>query len=181
MTTRMGTFEMFCWATFIAGVLFFVDKFYFKDKVVSDNNFSPPYSHYLSDEDKATLCKPWKECATLQEAIVYESRGEPLEGKRLVAQVVLNRVEHPHWPDSVEEVVHEPKQFSYVNDKHLQKEPTDEDWVMAGKVAYNLLTDQVEVDSEATFYHNTSVKPNWAKHKEVVAKVGNHIFYKGGK
>lgn len=175
----MGDLEMICCSIVISGVVFLADNLHNRPKDFS--KIQPPYAHYVSDEDKALLCSIWKDCSVLQEAIVYESRGEPLAGKRMVAKVVLNRVQHPHWPDTVEEVLYEPKQFSYVNDKHLQRKPDKNDWVVAGKVAYNLLTERTRVDSEATFYHNKRVRPSWSKHKEVVAEIGNHVFYKGGK
>ena len=41
-------------------------------------------------------------------AIIYlEARGEPAEGQQAVAEVVLNRVAHPDFPDSVSEVLHQ--------------------------------------------------------------------------
>ena len=41
-------------------------------------------------------------------SIIYlEARGEPAEGQQAVAEVVLNRVISPDFPDSVEEVLHQ--------------------------------------------------------------------------
>ena len=41
-------------------------------------------------------------------AIIYlEARGEPAEGQQAVAEVVLNRVVSPDFPDSVSEVLHQ--------------------------------------------------------------------------
>lgn len=49
----------------------------------------------------------------LSSVLHYEARGEPLEGKLAVAEVVLNRVEHHRFPDTVCEVVTQPRQFSW--------------------------------------------------------------------
>lgn len=51
----------------------------------------------------------------LATAIFFEARGEPIEGKELVANVILNRVEHSSYPDAVCGVVNQPKQFSYTH------------------------------------------------------------------
>lgn len=142
---------------------------------------TPPTLKPLTKAEKSILCNAWSDCSLLSEVVVYEARGEPLEGRRMVAQVVLNRVEHQSWPNTIEEVVHQSKQFSYLEDKQRQKTPTKEDWTEAASVAYNVLHGVVEVDTKATFYHERKVNPFWADHKEMVAVVGNHVFYQGGR
>ena len=55
-------------------------------------------------------------------AIVYAEAGtEDFTGQRLVADVVLNRVHSPAWPNSVSEVVYQPYQFSPVIDGGLDR------------------------------------------------------------
>ena len=135
----------------------------------------------LTKSEKQILCSAWEDCKLLTELIVYEARSEPLEGKRLVAKTVLNRVEHKSWPDTIKGVIYEPKQFSYIEDMHKQRTPTDGDWLEASSVAFNILHGYIDVESTATFYHERSIKPFWADHKEMVADVGNHKFYTGGK
>jgi len=183
---RMSSFEFLCWAVFLAGILYFASKHVVQNEqpIASVTEIGQAYhqkTYHQTEEDKAFLCKQWRECEVLQEAIVWESRSESIEGQRMVAKVILNRVEHPHWPNTVEEVVYEPKQFSYVEDMHLQKTPSKKDWTTAGKVAYNMLHGIIDVDTQATFYHTKQVKPYWAKNKEVVAVVDSHIFYNGGR
>ena len=48
----------------------------------------------------------------LAAAVFFESRSEPLEGQRAVAEVVMTRVESPRWPDEICAVVFQRKQFS---------------------------------------------------------------------
>ena len=178
---RMSSVEWSKWALVVACLLFFADSYFFpkKDEIIQLPVKQAPMKQ--SRSDKAFLCKHWEDCALLQQVIVYEARSEPLDGKRLVAKVVLNRVSHTSWPNTIQEVVHEPYQFSYLQDMHKQRTPTEEDWIEAGAVAYNVLHGIVEVDSDATFYHTKAVNPFWAKHKEVVAQVGQHVFYSGSK
>lgn len=176
---KMSSLEFACWALLLAGLMYFLDIYFSENK--PEVKQYPKQTYEQSDEDKAFLCKQWRECEVLQEAIVYESRNQSIRGQRMVAKVILNRVEHPHWPDTVEGVVYEPKQFSYVENMHLQKTPSKKDWTTAGKVAYNVLHGIIDVDTQATFYHTKQVKPHWAKNKEVVAVVDSHIFYTGGR
>jgi spore germination cell wall hydrolase CwlJ-like protein len=142
---------------------------------------SPVQMEPLTKSEKQILCNAWEDCKLLAELIVYEARSEPLEGKRLVAKTVLNRVEHKSWPDTIKGVIYEPKQFSYIEDMHRQRTPTDGDWLEASSVAFDVLHGTIDVESTATFYHERSIKPFWADHKEMVADVGNHKFYTGGK
>lgn len=43
-----------------------------------------------------------------------EAEGEPEDGKRLVIDTILNRVDHPYWPDTVDGVIYQSGQFSCV-------------------------------------------------------------------
>lgn len=48
----------------------------------------------------------------IAQLVMAEAEGEPEEGKRLVIDTVLNRVDHPHYPDNVYDVIYAPAQFS---------------------------------------------------------------------
>ena len=118
----------------------------------------------------------------LSEAVVWESRSEPVEGRRLVAQVILNRVHHKSWPNTVEEVIHQPKQFSYLMDMHLQRTPTQKDWTEARATAYNVLHGLIPDESQgATHYTEKSVNRSWMKNLKYIATIGQHKFFKGDK
>ena len=47
-------------------------------------------------------------------ALYHEARGEPLNGQRAVAEVIMNRVESNRFPDTICGVVMQPNQFSFV-------------------------------------------------------------------
>jgi len=48
-------------------------------------------------------------------ALYHEARGEPLNGQRAVAEVIMNRVESDRFPDTICGVVMQPNQFSFVS------------------------------------------------------------------
>src|SRR5699024_5330367 len=59
-------------------------------------------------------CVADEQCMKLAEAIYHESRGESIKGQIAVAQVIMNRVNDPKFPNTVKEVIEQPKQFSYL-------------------------------------------------------------------
>lgn len=128
------------------------------------------------DEHRAMLC--------LTQAVYYEAGFEPLEGRRAVAQVVLNRLRHPAFPKSVCGVVYQGAgtgvcQFTFVCDGALYRAPARDAWVEAEKIARAALAGYVERSvGEATHYHADYVAPRWAPLLAKVAQIGQHIFYR---
>jgi len=120
-------------------------------------------------------------------AIFFEARGEPIDGQELVANVILNRVEHSSYPDTVCEVVNQPKQFSYTHELPslgMSDNPLDYNtyhdrkaWEISKSLAQETLDNGV-VNPYIIMYHNTSVEPYWSEYYEVSGVVGNHKFYR---
>ena len=128
------------------------------------------------DERRALLC--------LTQAIYYEAGFEPLEGRRAVAQVVLNRLRHPAFPKSVCGVVYQHNsggicQFTFVCDGALYRRPAADAWRQAETIARAALAGYVDgTVGEATHYHANYVAPRWAPLLAKVAQIGQHIFYR---
>lgn len=121
----------------------------------------------------------------LTTAIYYEAANEPDEGQRAVAQVVLNRVRHPAWPDSVCGVVYQGTertdmrcQFTFTCDGSMARHPVADKWARARSVATRALSGDVFAPvGMATHYHTLAVRPVWSSSLDPVAVVGAHIFY----
>jgi spore germination cell wall hydrolase CwlJ-like protein len=121
----------------------------------------------------------------LTAAIYYESAREPLNGQRAVAQVVLNRVRHPAYPNTVCGVVFEGArrttgcQFSFACDGSLRRTPMPAIWEQSRQVAQAALGGYVYAPvGWATHYHANYVVPYWASSLIKSANVGLHIFYR---
>ena len=140
----------------------------------------PPVTHatviLLSPEEK---CEMSKQCAKLAEVGYFEARSESDEGVLATMFTVLNRVDHPHFPQTIHEVVHQPKQFSYIHDGSLEqgiKEP--EQFRRTLSLAYAVLTEDIESPiGDSTHYHTTAIHPYWADSLSYVTTIGNHKFY----
>jgi hypothetical protein len=131
-----------------------------------------------TDTLRASLC--------LTAAIYYEAANEPDEGQRAVAQVVLNRVRHPAWPDTVCDVVYQGTerpgtlcQFTFGCDGAMARTPSLAGWVRARRVAQAALAGYVHAPAGlATHYHTLAVSPSWGKTLTPVGIYGAHIFYR---
>jgi hypothetical protein len=120
----------------------------------------------------------------MTQAVYYEAGFEPVEGRRAVAQVILNRMRHPAFPKSVCGVVYQGAgtgvcQFTFVCDGALYRAPARDAWIKAEEIARQALDGYVETAvGEATHYHADYVAPRWAPLLAKVAQIGQHIFYR---
>lgn len=109
-----------------------------------------------------------------------EARGESPKGKRLVAQVIENRVQSERWPDTYVAVITQPWQFSSfnANDPNASKFPSETDPAWASCVAAaDAVLETSEPFTTANHYHTTAVSPSWKDETKIVAREMNHIFY----
>jgi N-acetylmuramoyl-L-alanine amidase len=117
--------------------------------------------------------------------IYHEARGEEIFGQLAVAQVVMNRVENPRYPDTVCGVVTQPKQFSYLNSCNVkcavQNVREQQAWKVSQSVANSMLQGH-RINLDATHYHTTWVQPYWSQHEtmHLLTTIGNHTFYLEG-
>ena len=122
----------------------------------------------------------------LAQAIYFEARNQSDDGQRAVAQVVLNRVRHPSYPDSVCGVVFQGSerstgcQFSFTCDGSINAGVRDSrSWERAERIAEEALGGRVyRPVGLALNYHTTSIMPYWAPSLVQQAVVGDHIFYR---
>jgi len=130
----------------------------------------------VPDEARALRC--------LTQAIYYEAGYEPIDGRRAVAQVVLNRLRHPAFPKSVCGVVYDGSnapgcQFSFTCDGSLRRIPSAAAWRAAEAVAADALRGHVAgTVGQATHYHTDWVAPYWAPGLTKIKQIGAHIFYR---
>lgn len=126
-------------------------------------------------------CDYNRQLETLALNIYHEARGEGEVGMQMVGEVVLNRVDHPKYPDTICEVIYQPSQFSWV--KQIRNHaPREEDmWELSLRMAERLLNGDITLyDNGATHFLNPDVVrrlPSWARNLEFVTTVGNHAFY----
>ena len=123
----------------------------------------------------------------LTAAVYYEATSEADAGQRAVAQVVLNRVAHPSYPNTVCGVVFQGSerrtgcQFSFTCDGALARVPSRFFWQRAEGVAQAALSGYVEPSvGLATHYHTIQIHPYWADSLVHLGTIGMHRFYRFG-
>ena len=108
----------------------------------------------------------------LARIISAEARGESYIGQVAVGAVVLNRVEHPSFPDTVSGVVYQSGAFSCLYDGQFY-EPVAESAYSAARDAINGL----DPSGGAIYYYNPKTATSqWIFSRPVITTIGNHRF-----
>ncbi|WP_448658110.1 cell wall hydrolase [Sphingomonas sp. CJ99] len=142
------------------------------------NPAAAPFAFAGSDADRE------RAIACLAAAVLYEA-GEDLEAQQSVAQVVLNRVRHPAFPDTVCGVVFQGSerstgcQFTFTCDGALQRRYSDGLWAQAREVAAMAINGFVYAPvGHATHYHTNWVVPYWSSSLDKIVEVKTHLFFR---
>lgn len=108
----------------------------------------------------------------LAKIISAESRGEPYEGQVAVGAVILNRIDHPSFPNTVSGVIFQPLAFSCVKDGQIN-EPVSDLSIKAAQDAIN----GWDPTGGAIYYYNPIKTTNkWIYSRDVICTIGNHKF-----
>ena len=130
----------------------------------------------------ATGGKNW---SCLAEAMYFEARGETPKGMAGVAEVILNRVDDPRYPNSVCGVVNQGTgekfrcQFTYTCDGRPETIGDQGAYERVGKIAKLMLDGAPRaLTAGATHYHTKSVNPRWSRVFPRTTTIGYHHFYR---
>lgn len=108
----------------------------------------------------------------LARIISAEARGETYLGQVAVGAVVLNRIEHPSFPDTVSGVVYQNGAFSCLYDGQFY-EPIEDSAYSAARDALNGL----DPSGGAIYYYNPKTATNkWIRSRPVITTIGRHVF-----
>jgi spore germination cell wall hydrolase CwlJ-like protein len=120
--------------------------------------------------------------------IYFEARGESYRGQVAVAQVIMNRVAHENYPNTICGVVYQNQhrrnacQFSFACDgkTNVNRTPEIAAWAQAQQITAEVLNEEIYLPEvgNATHYHATYVRPHWARNMTRLTQVGTHIFYR---
>lgn len=108
----------------------------------------------------------------LARIISAEARGEPYAGQVAVGAVVLNRVEHPSFPDTLSGVIYQEGAFTAIVDGQFNEPIADS----AYKAAKDALNGQ-DPSGGAIYYYNPDKTSNkWIRTRPVIKRIGKHLF-----
>ena len=108
----------------------------------------------------------------LARVISAEARGEPYSGQVAVGAVILNRVEHPSFPNTVAGVVYQPGAFTCMVDGQSDQPVADS----AYRAARDAL-DGADPSGGAIYYFNPSTATSaWIWSRPLIKVIGSHRF-----
>lgn len=108
----------------------------------------------------------------LAKVIAAEARGESYTGQVAVGAVILNRVEHSSFPDSISGVVYQAGAFSCVTDSNWKVEPTD----TAKKAARDAINGWDPTGGAIYYYNPAKTSNKWIRTRPVIVTIGSHVF-----
>ena len=131
--------------------------------IFSSNNASSSSSTASPNEANVEL---------LARVINGEARGEPYEGQVAVGAVVLNRVDHPSFPNSISGVVYQKGAFTAVDDGQINAQM----YASSRRAARDALNGW-DPTGGAIYYYNPKTATNqWIRTREVICTIGGHVF-----
>lgn len=147
--------------------------------------------HWWSDRPLPEAVRSDESIECLAKAIYFEARGESEKGQQAVAQVVINRVKNPAYPDDVCGVVFQNRtwfnrcQFTFACDRIPDVVRNEAAWEQAMRIATSYANEETWLPNvgAATHYHADYVSPSWGNLMRRVKTIDRHIFYvtlKGG-
>jgi len=120
----------------------------------------------------------------LARTIYWEARGEGSAGMEAVANVVMNRLGHEGFPNTICGVVRQGGeqsgcQFSWWCDGRSDKPKEDASYAIAIKIAQKALKRKLtDRTGGALYFHQRNVTPSWSAEYIETVEVGEHVFYK---
>jgi len=120
----------------------------------------------------------------LSRTIYWETKGEGAAGMEAVANVVMNRLGHEGFPNTICEVVRQGSeqgacQFSWWCDGRSDDAEEDKSYAIAKEIARKALNRQLtDRTSGALYFHQRKANPSWSAEYIKTVEVGEHVFYK---
>ncbi|RUX02766.1 cell wall hydrolase [bacterium M00.F.Ca.ET.141.01.1.1] len=160
-----------------------------QDEQPNSGRFIPPmakgdHAWIQNPLPASVFSKPEQKC--LANGIYFEARGETVRGQAAVAQVILNRVRNPAYPNSICGVVYQNDswfnrcQFSFACDGRKKRIDNPVAYKTAQDIGMAVTAGKIfipEVGSSTHYYANY-VHPGWARTMQKMTKIGLHIFYR---
>ncbi len=144
------------------------------------NNFSEqrmeenhPIEQKIVKSNSNNISISENEIDLLARIVRAEAQTEPFKGKVAVANVVLNRVHSPKFPNTIKEVIYQRGQFQPVRNGQINK-PADAESI---KAVYAALSNMRNIAQGSLFFYNPDIATNrWLDSRETAVVIGQHVF-----
>ena len=142
-----------------------------QDSVVG---FATAKKLYSSSAVRKSSSQPYRDndYELLARIISAEARGEPYRGQVAVGAVVLNRVKHPSFPDTVAGVIYQNGAFTAITDGQIHEEVYESSY----RAAREALAGSDPTGGAIYYYNPDKTSNRWIRSRTVIAAIGNHLF-----
>ncbi len=108
----------------------------------------------------------------LARLISAEARGEPYIGQVAVGAVVLNRVEHPSFPNTISGVIYQPGAFSCMDDGQFDQPIAESAW----RAAQDALNGSDPCSGAIYYFNPATATSRWIWSRPLIVQIGSHRF-----
>ncbi len=126
----------------------------------------------ISNSSTGSTTSYSNELALLARIISAESRGEPYVGQVAVGAVILNRVKHPSFPNTIAGVVYQKGAFTAVADGQFDQPVASS----AYKAAQDAMNGWDPTGGAIYYYNPKTATSAWIRTRPVITTIGNHVF-----
>ncbi len=114
--------------------------------------------------------------------VLQEANGQPFQGMVAVAAVALDRVKDPRWPNKLDDVIYQRKQFSGMSHHVRRGDYTEREIRKAVLATFEAYASSRPCGFEVFWYHADYIDlPIWARDQMQMTPachIGSHIFYR---
>ncbi len=108
----------------------------------------------------------------LAKTIYAEGRGEPYTGQVAIGAVVMNRIRHSSFPNTVSGVVYQKHAFTAVSDGQINLTPNE----TAMKAARDAMNGWDPTGGAIYYYNPAIATSSWIFSRQTIATIGKHVF-----
>ncbi len=130
----------------------------------------------MSQNAGAQTARSSSDTQLIARAVNGEARGEPYEGQVAVAAVILNRVKHSSFPNSISGVIYQPGAFTAVSDGQINVP------IAQNSTVYKACQDAMngwDPTGGAIYYFNPdTATSSWIWSRQFIKQIGKHRFCK---
>lgn len=149
-----------------------VRTFQRKNGLAVDGKAGPQTLKALGIADSSASNSSSGDVALLARLISAEARGEPYSGQVAVGAVVLNRMKHPSFPNTMSGVIYQPGAFSCLSDGQFNQPVADSSY-RAARDALN----GWDPSGGAIYYFNPATATSkWIWSRPLLVVIGKHRF-----
>ncbi|MFV8828397.1 cell wall hydrolase [Alkalihalobacterium sp. APHAB7] len=110
----------------------------------------------------------------MAQCVYAEARGEPYVGMVAVAAVILNRVNSEDFPNTISEVIYEPRAFEPVANGEIYNNPSEE----ARRAVMDAINGQDPTGHALYFFNPATARSPWVWSRPQIKTIGKHVFAK---